>query len=231
MSNPPQGGDEQHEPGADQQWWAHPGPPPEYGPPPEHGQQSGYGPQGYRPPPGYGHQPGAYGPPQGYGPPPGYGHQPGYGAPPQGYGHQPGYGQQPAYGYQGYGQQPPYGYPGYGQPPQYAQYPPQPAPPKKSHRWLIIGLSAVVLVAAVALVLSLTVGPRVLSRAAVQRDVAQQFQQHEGVAIQVRCDQRMTLSDHATYTCAGTTADGEHVTLHITVTDAKKALYTWSAGS
>jgi Domain of unknown function (DUF4333) len=206
MSNPPQGGDERQ---GDDAW---PGSGQHaYGPPSAYGEHPGYGGSGY-PPPGYGQQP-PYGQP-GY-PPPGSGQQPGYG--------QPGYPQQP------YGQQP-YGYPGYGQPPQYAQSPPQPPAPKKKRTGLVIGLSAVVVVAAVAVVLSLVLGPRVLNRSAVQRDVATQFEKREGVAITLRCDQRMTLSDRATYSCAGTTADGEHVTLEITVTDAKKALYTWSAG-
>jgi hypothetical protein len=68
----------------------------------------------------------------------------------------------------------------------------------------------------------------VLNRSAVQRDVAQQFEQHEGVAIQLSCDRNMKLVQGATYACSGTTADGENVKLQIRITDADKAEYTWS---
>jgi hypothetical protein len=202
MSNPPQGGDEQRNDAGQ------PTPQSSQQPWPEPGHQGwaqpGQAPPGYPPPPVYGPPPG-YPPPQVYGPPPGYGPQSGYG--------------QQGYGQQGYGQ--PYASPGYGQ---------QPPAPKKKHTGLIIALSAVVVAAAVAVVLSLVLGPRVLSRSAVQRDVAAQFEQHEGVTMQLRCDQRMKVADHATYTCEGTTADGDRVPVTITVTDAAKARYTWSAG-
>jgi hypothetical protein len=153
--------------------------------------------------------------------PPGYGQQP---YPQQGYA-QPGYGQQP-YGQPAPGWGQPYGYaqPPFGQPP-YAG-----APQKKRRTGLIAGLiGALAVVAAVVVVLSLTLGGRVLDRAAVQRDVAQQFEQHEGVAIQLTCGSTMKLVQGATYSCRGTTADGEHLTLQIRVTDAAKAAYTWSA--
>ena len=77
-------------------------------------------------------------------------------------------------------------------------------------------------------VLSLTLGGKVLNRAAVQRDVAQQFEQHEGVAIQLTCVRTMKLVEGATYPCQGTTADGDNLTVQIRITDADKADYTWS---
>jgi hypothetical protein len=92
--------------------------------------------------------------------------------------------------------------------------------------WALV--TVVVAVVAVAVVLSLTVRTRVLDRSAVERDVAAQFQEREGVAIRLDCADSMALTTGATYRCQGTTAEGEKVTLLIRVTDATKARYTWS---
>jgi len=164
--------------------------------------------------------PPGYGPPpqQGYGPPPqqGYGQPPGYGAPPQ-----PGYGPPP---------QPGYG-PPYGQPPQYG--PPYGQPSPGAGRTLSVGLIAAVTAGIVALialvvVLSLTLSSRVLDPAAVERDVAGQFEEREGVAIDLTCGDDMKVDAGATYECSGTTADGEDVTLQIRIDDEDAATYTWS---
>jgi hypothetical protein len=48
------------------------------------------------------------------------------------------------------------------------------------------------------------------------------------VAIRLDCADSMALTTGATYSCVGTTADGEKVTLQIRVTDAQKARYTWA---
>ncbi|MCV2489110.1 DUF4333 domain-containing protein [Geodermatophilus sp. YIM 151500] len=71
-------------------------------------------------------------------------------------------------------------------------------------------------------------GSRVLDRTAVERDVAAQFEQREGVALDLSCDERMLVVTGATYTCRGATADGEDVTIRITVTDAAEAAYSWA---
>jgi Tfp pilus assembly protein PilV len=92
--------------------------------------------------------------------------------------------------------------------------------------WALIAV--VVAAAAITAVLSVTLRTRVLDRAAVQRDVAAQFRDHEGVAIRLDCADSMPLATGATYRCQGTTAAGEHVTLLIRVTDARTARYTWS---
>jgi hypothetical protein len=90
-------------------------------------------------------------------------------------------------------------------------------------------LVAVVLAAvAIAAVLSVTLRTRVLDRSAVEHDVAAQFQEHEGVAIRLDCASSMPLTGGATYRCQGTTAEAEHITLLIRVTDAREARYTWS---
>lgn len=123
------------------------------------------------------------------------------------------------------------GPPRYG-PPGFAQ-PPYPAPgydvaPRKRRTGVIAGVVAlVVVVAATVVVLSLTLGTRVLDRSAVQRDVAAQFAQHQGVKVQLRCPGTMTLTKGATYRCRGTTAAGEDVALEIRVTDAAPARYIW----
>jgi hypothetical protein len=64
---------------------------------------------------------------------------------------------------------------------------------------------------------------------AVQRDVAEQFQQREGVAVDLRCGDDMTVEAGRSYECSGTTADGEPVTITIDITD-EDANYTWSEG-
>ena len=168
--------------------------------------------------------------------------RPGPGAP-QPYGQQPygrpqPYPQQPAPPPQQYGQpphgQPPYGQPPYGQPPygqpQYAG-PGQSygAPAQKSRVGLIAAVTvAILLLIALVVVLAMTLGRTVLDRAAVERDVAAQFEEREGVAIDLSCAEEMKVRPGATYECTGTTADGEDVTLRIAITDEESAAYTWT---
>ena len=64
--------------------------------------------------------------------------------------------------------------------------------------------------------------------AAVERDVAAQFQEREGVSVELDCGDDMEVIEGATYECDGTTADGESVTLRIAITDEKSAAYTWT---
>jgi len=142
-----------------------------------------------------------------------------YGQPPQ-YG-QPG----PAYGQPQYGQ-PQYGQPQYGQPP---YGPPTGAPAQKSKVGLIAaitGITLLVLAGVVVLVLSLQ--STVLDPAAVERDVAAQFEEREGVAIELSCPAEMTVESGSSYECTGTTADGEDVTLQIRIEDEDSAAYTWT---
>jgi hypothetical protein len=128
---------------------------------------------------------------------------------------------------QPYGQQP-YARPAYGTPGQpYGQH--YGAPPPKSKVGLIVGVTAGILaLIALAVVLALTLGGTVLDRGAVQRDVAQQFQEREGVAIDLSCAEDMKVDKGASYDCNGTTAQGEQVTLRITVTDERTPAYTWT---
>jgi hypothetical protein len=176
---------------------------------------------------------------------------PTYGQPTPPYGQGPQYGQSRPYGEpqpQAYGQPQPYGQPaqpGYGQPqqqygaPQYAtgQYgvPGQPygqpaaAPGEKSKVGLIAlvtGIALLVIAGVVVLVMSLQ--STVLDPAAVERDVAAQFEEREGVAVELNCADDMKVNANATYECSGTTADGESVTLQIAIADENSAAYTWT---
>jgi hypothetical protein len=154
---------------------------------------------------------------------------------------QPGYGQtapgQPSYGPPGYGQppygppgaaQPPYGQPAYG--PQYGLPGQAPAgPPRKSRSGLVGGLAVAALLLVVgAVAAALALRSTVLDPAAVERDVAAQFEQREGVAIDLTCREEMEVEEGESYPCTGVTADGEEVTLQITVTDEDSAAYTWT---
>jgi len=177
-----------------------------------------YGDDAQQPAPGYGQPP--YGPPQ-YGPPDQYG-RPQYGPPGQ-YG-PPQYGPPGQYGAPGQPGPPPYGQP------QFAQAGwDQPQPARRSRRPPFL-LGMLVLAAVIGVVLVLP-GTRsaALDPQAVQRDVAEQFQEREGVAVQLRCGDDMTVEAGSTYECSGTTADGEAVTIEIAITD-EDANYTWDEG-
>ena len=149
--------------------------------------------------------------------------------PPPTYGQNPSYGQSPPYGPPIYGPpRPQYGAPQYGPPPpQYGA--PQYGPQQKSKVGLIALVTGVLLVLiAAVVVLVMTLQSTVLDPAAVERDVAAQFQEREGVSVELDCGDDMELIEGATYECDGTTADGESVTLRIAITDEKSAAYTWT---
>jgi hypothetical protein len=86
---------------------------------------------------------------------------------------------------------------------------------------------ALLLIAAV-VVLAISQSSTVLDRSAVEADVAAQFEEREGVAIDLTCAEEMKVEADATYECTGTTADGEDVTLRIAITDEDAAAYTWT---
>jgi hypothetical protein len=91
----------------------------------------------------------------------------------------------------------------------------------------VLTLVALVVIAA-AVVMVRTFQSTVLDAASAERDVAAQFQEREGVAIDLTCPGDMAVRKGATYTCTGKTADGEAVTLRLAITDAKTAAYTWT---
>jgi hypothetical protein len=109
----------------------------------------------------------------------------------------------------------------------------EPARPPRSHRRLLLAGIALVVVAAAAVVALAVLDPTlfggtVLDRGAVERDVAGQFQQREGVAVTLSCPEEMALVAGGSYRCTGTTATGERVPIRIVVTDAARAGYSWT---
>jgi hypothetical protein len=182
-------------------------------------------------------EPGAAQPPAAPQPPPGseYGRtwQPPYGAPPPGSAQQP----PPPPGWGPYTQgpyaQPHYDQPHHGQPAYGQQFygppPGQLAPPRKSRAGIIAAVAgAVVLLAVVGIGLAFALRSEVLDPRAVERDVSAQFEQREGVAVDLDCADGMKVRTGATYECTGVTDDQESVTLRITITDEKSAAYTWT---
>jgi hypothetical protein len=159
-----------------------------------------------------------------------------YGRPVYGFPAQPAYGppDRPAqYGTTGYVPPPQYGGPQYGGPQYGAPGQPYGAPagtPREKSRVgliaIVTGIVLLVIVGVVVLVMSLQ--SAVLDPAAVERDVAAQFQEREGVAVELTCADTMAVRANATYTCSGTTVDGELITLHIAITDVESAAYRWS---
>jgi hypothetical protein len=99
---------------------------------------------------------------------------------------------------------------------------------RKSRLRLFLGLVTLALLLVIAVVLANLLGPTVLDARAVERDVAAQFEEREGVAIDLSCDEQMVLDSGRSYECTGVTADGEDVTLEITVTDENTAAYEWT---
>jgi hypothetical protein len=86
-----------------------------------------------------------------------------------------------------------------------------------------IALAVVGAAALLVYVLSSTI----LDRAAVETAVAEQFEQREGVPLDLECGERMIVRPGADYECEGTTEDGEDLEILITVTSEDGA-YTWA---
>jgi hypothetical protein len=131
----------------------------------------------------------------------------------------------------GYGQQPPYGEPGDGEPGafpgQHAHSPPPSG--RKSKVGLIAAVTGVLVLLTVGgTVLAFQLRSTVLDPRSVERDVAAQFEQREGVAVDLNCADDMSVHSGASYECTGVTADDEPVTLRITITDEEQAVYTWT---
>src|SRR5918997_469286 len=131
---------------------------------------------------------------------------------------------------------PPYGQPGqpgqpYGQPaqPGYGGQPGYGQPAPQSKTGLIAGLVVLLLLVVGAVLLFVFLGgSTVLDQGAVERDVAAQFQEREGVGVQLTCPADMEVNADATYECTGTTDRGEDVTLQIAITDEESGAYTWT---
>ena len=107
--------------------------------------------------------------------------------------------------------------------------PPPVAPPAKSSVGLVVVVTVVlVLLIAGGTALALSLRSTVLDPAAVERDVARQFQDVEGVAVALTCPDGMEVASGEVYQCSGTTADGEEITIEIRIADSLDGAYTWT---
>lgn len=67
-----------------------------------------------------------------------------------------------------------------------------------------------------------------LSTSAVERDVAEQFQQEQGFSVKLTCTDTTRLVDGGTYHCSGGSGEGESGTVTIRMTDPQAATYPWT---
>ena len=104
---------------------------------------------------------------------------------------------------------------------------PAPPPAKSPVGLIVVGTVLLVLLIAGGTALALALRSTVLDPAAVERDVARQFEDLEGVSVALTCADEMEVRAGASYECTGVTADDEEVRLRITVTDERTAAYTW----
>ena len=70
-------------------------------------------------------------------------------------------------------------------------------------------------------------GGMFLDASAVEEAISGQFEEREGVALDLSCDQRMAVEFGAEYQCEGTTADGEDVEILVNLTD-DEGTFTWA---
>jgi hypothetical protein len=91
---------------------------------------------------------------------------------------------------------------------------------------LVAGLTVLVALV-VGGVTALALGPMTLDPAAVQRDVATQFEREHGVAVELSCPDAMEVASGGVYSCAGTTSAREEVTIEIRIADSLDGAYTW----
>ena len=73
-----------------------------------------------------------------------------------------------------------------------------------------------------------SLGPGELAAAQVERDVAAQYEQREGVALDVRCAEDMPKESGGVFACDGTTAEGEDLYVEIQIADPGEDVdYHW----
>jgi hypothetical protein len=91
---------------------------------------------------------------------------------------------------------------------------------------LVAGLTVLVALVAGG-VTALALGPLTLDPAAVQRDVAAQFEQEHGVGVQLHCPGDMEIARGEVHRCTGTTSAREEITIEIRMTGSPDGAYTW----
>jgi hypothetical protein len=89
------------------------------------------------------------------------------------------------------------------------------------------GLLLLAVLLALAVYTGGTLRPRVLDTAAVERDVAAQFEEREETAVELDCADRMRVRPLAEYECDGVTEDGDELTFVIRIVDEEDAAYDW----
>ncbi|MGY2129818.1 DUF4333 domain-containing protein [Blastococcus sp. SYSU DS0617] len=100
-------------------------------------------------------------------------------------------------------------------------------PQRRSHRPLYGGLALIALLLILALAIGRFLGPTLLDANAVERDIAEQFEERHGVALELSCEQEMLVASGEVYTCSGRTADREEVTIEVRIADSLDGAYTW----
>jgi hypothetical protein len=84
-------------------------------------------------------------------------------------------------------------------------------------------------VAAVVTFAVLVAGPGALDPDQVERDVAAEYEEREGVSLDLACPEDMPPESGGVYTCEGTTADGESVDVEVRIADPEDDVdYEWA---
>lgn len=91
----------------------------------------------------------------------------------------------------------------------------------------LLVLAALGLLAVVLAVLVVRELPRGLDRAAVEREVAAEFEARDGVGLDLECPEGMVVASGEVHVCDGTTSDGEQVTVGIQISDDLDGSYEW----
>ncbi|WP_158544537.1 DUF4333 domain-containing protein [Blastococcus sp. TBT05-19] len=102
-----------------------------------------------------------------------------------------------------------------------------PRPPRMGRLWALFGV--VLALALAPVLLARFVGPDPLDPAVVERDIAAEYEEQRGVALELDCPADMPVTSGEGYTCHGVTADGEPVSVWIQIDDSEglDGSYTW----
>ncbi len=98
---------------------------------------------------------------------------------------------------------------------------------RRPGRIVAYGVLALCLVALVVLALGRVWGTTLLDPRAVERDVAEQFEQRYAVDVEVDCPAEMEVEVGRDHRCDAETGARERLTVVITVTDDDPPAYTW----
>ena len=101
-----------------------------------------------------------------------------------------------------------------------------PPAPRTRTLWILAGVVVAVGFAPGLIVRATAADP--LEPAVVERDIAAEFEQREGIALDLDCPRNMPIASGNTYTCDGTTSDGRQLEVSITISDDLDGSYTWS---